>query len=222
MTPFHEQVFLKKHPTRWLKLPIGVRMGLRKKRDEIVAIRSAIAERARVHSMPPVEIFDVAWVPPDLSRCISGKAGVVVVDGLTHLGVQLAGAPVLFAEEAALRGLLLHEFAHCFWHLQVSLASMERGERGLDLHATEEELFDSAVDRAKMVNPEDWFAPEDCAIFPYHDSELLQGCADQVLTKWVAKHLPYESPSTGFKVEKLAYAEEVANHIRELGRAARR
>jgi hypothetical protein len=222
MTPVRDQVFLRQHPLRWKKLSIDIRIGLRKKRDEIADIRAAIAERAKVPFMPPVEIFDVAWVPPDLSRCISGKAGVVVVDGRTHFGVQLAGAPVLFAEVDALRGLLLHEFAHCFWNLQVSLASTERGERGLDLHATEEELFNSAVDRAKMVNPEDWFAPEDCAIFPYHDSELLQGCADQVLTKWVAKRLPYESPPSGFKVEKLTYAEEVANHIRELGRAARR
>jgi hypothetical protein len=207
---------------RWKKLPIDIRIGIRKKRDEIVEIRAGIAQRAKVHVMPPVDIFDVAWVPPDLSRCISGKSGVVVVDGLTQFGVQLAGASVLFAEVDALRGLLLHEFAHCFWNLQVSLASTERGERGPDLHATEEELFNSAVDRAKMVNPEDWFAPEDCAIFPYHDSELLQGCADQVLTKWVAKRLPYESPPTGFKVEKLVCTEEVANHIRELGRAARR
>ena len=118
--------------------------------------------------------------------------------------------------------MLLHEFSHCFWNLQVSLASMARGEQGLDLRATEAELFDSAADREKMVNPEDWFAPEDCAIFPYHDSELLQGCADQVATKWLAKGLPYESPRTGFHAERLAWAEEVANHIRELEQAVRR
>jgi hypothetical protein len=127
MTPRQEWVFLKQHPLRWKKLPIDIRMGLRQKRDEIVEVRAGIAERAKVHVMPPVEIFDSAWVAPDMSGCISGRAGVVVVDGSTHFGVQVAGASVLFADEAALRGILLHEFAHCFWHLQVSLASMVRG-----------------------------------------------------------------------------------------------
>lgn len=169
--------------------------------------------------MPPVEIFDIAWVSPDQSKCISGKSGVVVVDGFTHFGVQLAGASVLFADEAALRGMLLHEFAHCFWHLQVSLASMTRGEQSLDLRATKAELFDSAVDRKKMANPEDWFAPVDCAIFPYHDSELLQGSVDLVLTKWLAKGLPREFPPTGFHAERLVLVEEVANHIRDLAQA---
>lgn len=38
MTPDHDRVFLKQHPLRWRKLPIDIRMGLRKKRDEIVEI----------------------------------------------------------------------------------------------------------------------------------------------------------------------------------------
>jgi hypothetical protein len=222
MTPHHERVFLKQHPLRWKKLPIDIRIGLRKKRDEIVEIRAGIAERAKVHIMPPVEIFDIAWVSPDLSGCISGRASVVVVDGSTHFGVQLAGASVLFADEAALRGMLLHEFTHCFWHLKVSLASMARGEVSLDLRAPEAELFDGAADRQKMVNPEDWFAAEDCAIFPYHDSELLQGCVDQVATKWLAEGLPYEFPPTSFRAEQLVWAKEVENHIRELEQSVRR
>ncbi|MGB7814274.1 MAG: hypothetical protein WBP56_24430, partial [Polyangia bacterium] len=176
MTPDHERVFLKQHPLRWRRLPIDIRIGLRKKRDEIVEIRAGIAQRAKVHVMPPVEIFDVAWVTPDLIKCIYGASGIVAVAGQTHFGVQLAGASVLFADEAALRGMLLHEFSHCFWHLQQALlAHAEPQATGkLDLYLSEEKRFDSAADRERMVRPEDWFAPEDCAIFPYHDSELLQ------------------------------------------------
>lgn len=220
MTPIREQVFLRQHPLRWKELPIEVRMGLRKKREEIVEIRAAIAERAKVHVMPPVEIFDVAWVLDDLSGCISGRASVVAFDGRSQFGVQLAGASVMFADEPALRGLLLHEFAHCFWQSQAMLASMARGGQSLSLRATKAELFDSAADQKKMVNPGDWFAAEDCAIFPYHDSELLQGAADLVLTKWLGKGLPYEVPSTGFRAQGITCAPEVENHIHELERAS--
>jgi hypothetical protein len=216
MTPVREQVFLRKHPTRWLKLPIDVRMGLKKKRDEIVAIRAAIAERACVHTMPPVEIFDVAWMH-DSAGVIHGRSGVVRFDGREMLGVQLPGASVLFADEAALRGILLHEFSHCFWHLQCALAHMAQGGgRTLDLSSPVENLNNPEADRERMVSPQDWFAPEDCAIFPYHNSKLLEQCTDEVALKWIAKGLPCLFPVAEFHAEHLTYPTDVAEKLAAL------
>ena len=220
MTPLREQVFLKKNPMRWGKLPIAVRMNLRSKRDALVDIRAAIADRARVHVMPPVEIFDVAWQVPGSTGCVHGVANVVRVDGKSQFGVKLAGASVLYADSCALRGLLLHEFSHCFWMLQESLTRPLKPTGGMvDMRFPQTEQLDSEADRDKMVPPENWFAPEDCDIFPYQDSELLQGCADEVYTKWIARGLPCVAPPPGFQAEELAYSEEVAEHIRQLGRA---
>jgi hypothetical protein len=219
-------VVLRQHPIRWIKLPVYVRLGLRKKVGEVLAIRASIAANAKVPIMPPVEITDVAWQSADQERCFHGAAGIIRVGRKreTQFGVRLPGASVLWADRTTLRGILLHEFSHCFWNIRQELAVSdveEDDDQRVRLGCESREPWDddSESDRSTLEDPRDWFGPEDCAAFLYGESGDLAGCTELVASQWIAKGLPWETPPEPVEYNGVVVPEVTIAHIKRLDRA---
>src|SRR2546426_536934 len=105
-------VALKKNALRWRKLPIAVRTGLVTSVARVRGIREDIERNALTGPMPPVRIVDIAWATE--RGCAHGRTVPVLRwgDGWL-LGAELAAPTALYADDTVLRGVLLHEFAHC-------------------------------------------------------------------------------------------------------------
>jgi hypothetical protein len=188
-------VFLRQNPQRWRKLPASTQMDLIVARERVATIREQISSTSLVRSMPLVEIHDVAWVSEDLVGITAAKSEPIKIGTITHFAALISGPAAIFASDTALRGILLHEFSHCFNKLRRIhrhfKSSTEPFSSPRPANTSEAEW--DRWDREMLERPEDWFSPEDCAIFPYHHSSLTQDCVNTIFTEWVVKGLPVDT-----------------------------
>lgn len=209
-------VRLKKHPLRWRKLPASVKQAILRGVGRVEAIRASIAATARVSTMPAIDVLDADLATP--SGAVFGRMTVVRRERDQHLGVELGAPAVIFADDMTLRGILLHEFAHCFNAMRRVVLAHDHGVLDVEFPRPEGDTFnDDARDRATLEDPADWFAPEDVAIFPYSHASLLAKCAEAIRVQWRDRGLPLIPSLATFRATSLVIPEPIAEHARALG-----
>src|SRR5262249_13173777 len=95
-------VVLTKSPHRWQKLPTTMKQAILAGVDRPRHIRLDIAEKALM-SMPPVRIFDGAWVGPGYEGVVHGRSKRLRIGEPWQIGVELPAPTVVYADDAALR-----------------------------------------------------------------------------------------------------------------------
>lgn len=187
--------------------------------EKVRRIRSEIAIDALVKAMPPVEIADEIWVLPDRSGAINGRAGVVRLGQDTWFGVHLPAPTALCSDRDLLRAILVHEFAHCFFQVKAAIDAADAGSDSANLPRTTDVFSDRAHEDALLVDPHEWFSKADADAFVTWDDSRFDGSGGAALEKALlslADYLPVLTPPMKYKVERLAYPKEVADHVRRL------
>src|SRR5882724_2655947 len=81
--------------------------------ERVASIRAEIASTAKVTTMPPVEIVPYIWTRERVLIC--GRVTALRRGDGAYFGVQIPAPTALCTDDAAVRALLVHEFAHWFY-----------------------------------------------------------------------------------------------------------
>lgn len=212
-------VTLKKNSLRWSKLPAQMKVAIVAGVDRVGRIRSDIARTARVTSMPFVQVVDVAWVAPGMTGAVHGRATPLRFGASYTPAVELAAPTVVFTSDSELRGVLLHEFSHCFNLAKEALAAEAAGLKKLDREPPSGSLYDAQGeewDRQKLEPPGDWFSDDDAALFPYQHDALLDACTEAIAHRWIIPGLPAIEPPTAPTAKGIEIPFDWVKHIRAL------
>ena len=208
-------VRLRKNLLRWRKLPFGIRQQITVGTDRVAQIRSAIVEAAPVSSMPPVDIVDVGWAAPH--GAIFGKASVLRFGKMNAVGAIIPASTLISVKnDATLRAILVHEFAHCFHMLTQMVKAMDSGSTSV-VDIGQGDVFNAEHDRDLQVDPGDWFGVEDVERFVQQGHSALKTPMEAMAKEWIGAGLPTEMPSTRLSVQgQFSIPEEAIAHIRKL------
>ena len=206
--PFRlEHVWLKARRQTWKSLAPRIKRTLCDAAKNVATIREAIGADAQVHSMPPVEIVAELWAHGEST--LDGRCKPLERGKEWEFGVQLPASTAAHYDPVMIRSVLVHEFAHCFFMLQRCV----RDGPGPINDAYD--IFDDAADRARMVDPTDWFGAADVERFAYHDDQGLVGLQYDVVG--LADILPVVFPETEYKIHgTFQYPTDVRDRIEEL------
>jgi len=214
--------FLTKRNKRWRRLPPETQKEICQGVENVRRIRAQIAADAVVKVMPPVEILDEIWTSADGESLINGRTAPVIIDGQTRFGAQLPVSTPMLPDDELIRGILVHEFAHCFFNIVQFVNALDAGYSGSELQlgvGDSSTSMDRAHDDALLVDPAAWFGLADAKALMHWDDkrwsdENLE--AQAVIIEMLSPWLPVKSPQLNFKIQGLTYNVEVANHVRKL------
>jgi hypothetical protein len=213
-----EEVSLRRHPLHWSRLsgPMKVRVvdGL----ERITRVRARLSESVQVVSLPPVVVHDAVWTGPGLTGLISGRAGPVALGPHVVFGVELPVNVALADDEEAIRAVLLHEFGHCFYYMMKVLLATDAGITHLS-DVVDDPYTDEAADRARLVDPAEWFTGDAASDFPYWNDPRVEPVLRIVPT--IAEHFRIEPGSSEFETSILTIPNDVIAHVRELQKRQR-
>jgi len=205
-------VTLKKHPLRWRKLPLGIRRQIVEGRHRLEALRVAIEQEAKLGPMPPVEIIDIGWASSE--SAILGLSRPIKVGKLWVLGTVLPASTVVCTRsDDVLRGVLVHEFSHCFHKMTQIVQALDDGKSSLDDTAAADACYDPAWDEEQHVVPEEWFGEEDASRFILQHDSSMDEATESVSQEWMKAGLPTETPSTRYE-ESISLLPSWIDHIR--------
>lgn len=209
------RVAIRRKRERWQGLPSRIKHALTKGVARVSDIRLAILSCSTVRELPPVEIIDVGWVTPKRDAAIHGRSHPLAIGREFEYGASLAAPTVIYASDVELRGVLLHEFAHCFHHIRTVWRALARGDTRVLLGSDPSRLLDPEYDRAALDPPDLWFCKQDVDIFPYQHSGMLTSCTNAIFTEWVAKGLPTETPHPHYKIPTISVPEAIAERVEQ-------
>jgi hypothetical protein len=202
-------------PTRyegvWLaggRLPISAEpplARLMKGVERIASIRAEIAQTAKVATMPPIEIVPYIWTRDRVLVC--GRVTALRHGDGAYFGVQIPAPTALCTDRAAVRALLVHEFAHWFY-LATRAVNGSEATGVLDLRT--EGLTESDT----QINAEDWFGQEDAQSFIQHGDTATRSISSQAAG--LEQYFYVISPNVGDTAGGIAISEDVKAHIRSL------
>jgi hypothetical protein len=206
-------------PTRrdgvWLaggRLPISAEPPLTKLLDgveRVASIRAEIAQTARVATMPAVEVVPYIWTHERVLIC--GRVTALRHGGGAYFGVQIPAPTALCTDRAAVRALLVHEFAHWFYIATRVLNSSESGDKeGGVLDLRKEGLTESET----QIDAQDWFGEEDARSFIQHGDAATRSISSQAAG--LEQHFYVVSPRLGDTVGGIDISDDVRAHIRSL------
>src|SRR6185503_16752632 len=95
--------------------------------ERVASIRAEIASSAKVATMPPVEVVPYIWARERVLIC--GRVTALRQRSGAYFGVQIPAPTALFTDHAAVRALLVHEFAHWFYIATRVVNGSESGEK---------------------------------------------------------------------------------------------
>ena len=205
-------------PTRyqgvWLaggRLPISADpplARLMKGVERVASIRAEIAQTAKVATMPPVEVVPYIWTRERVLIC--GRVTALRHSGGAYFGVQIPAPTALCTDRAAVRALLVHEFAHWFYiATRVVNGSESRDKEGiLDLRNEGLTEADTQIDVA------DWFGEEDARRFIQHGDSTTRSISSQAVG--MEEHFYVVSPRLGDTAGGIDISDDVKAHIRNL------
>jgi hypothetical protein len=206
-------------PTRydgvWLasgRLPISASASLTRLLmgvDRIASIRAEIASAAKVGTMPPVEVVPYIWTRERALIC--GRVTALRKGDAAYFGVQLPAPTALCTDRAAVRALLVHEFAHWFY---IAMRVVENGDKEGTLDLRREGLTELDT----QINARDWFGEEDARRFIQHGDSTTRAISSQAIG--LETQFYVISPRMGATVASIEISDDVKAHIRSL-RAAR-
>ena len=126
-------------------------------------------------------------------------------------GVQLPAPTALCTDRAAVRALLVHEFAHWFYIATRVVNGSELGESAdgaLDLR--NEGLTESDT----QIDAHEWFGDDDARSFIQHGDSITSGISRQAAG--LETQFYVVSPRLGDAVGGIRIADDVKDHIRRL------
>jgi hypothetical protein len=163
--------------------------------------------------MPPVTVLDHILATKEAT--VEGYVGLIAVGNLQFFGSILAAQAVLCTDDAMLRSILVHEFAHCFDRMQRFYAHLDSGAK--------DALYlpggtDEAQEDAALGNPADWFGDDDVQSFvrwgdlgaTIHKRLSEQRLGSHLKVVWINPDDPFEGDVS------VAIPPEIVDHIRRL------
>ena len=177
--------------------------------ERIASIRAEIAAGAKVATMPPVEVVPYIWVHN--GGLICGRVTALGRVEAAHFGVQIPAPTALCTDYAAVRSLLVHEFAHWFYIATrvVNGSGMAADENGsLDLRDP------GLKDRDTQIDPWDWFSPDDARSFVQHGHAATRAISKQAYG--LERYFFVGTPRMGHTAGHIDISEDVKAHIRKL------
>jgi hypothetical protein len=172
--------------------------------DRVASIRAEIAAAAKVATMPPVEIVPYIWTSDRVLIC--GRVTALRQGEGAFFGVQLPAPTALCTDRAAVRALLVHEFAHWFYIATRVVNGSETGT--LDLR--KEGLSETET----QIDAHDWFGEEDASGFIQHGDSATRGISSQAAGLETQFYIV--SPRMGDTVGGISISDDVRAHIRNL------
>lgn len=177
--------------------------------ERIASIRAEIASTAKIATMPPVEVVPYIWTRDRSLIC--GRVTALRHGGGAYFGVQLPAPTALCTDRAAVRALLVHEFAHWFYIATRVVNGSDSGEKaGGTLDLRSEGLTESDT----QIDARDWFGEEDAAGFIQHGDSATRGISRQAIG--LETHFYVVSPLMGDTVGSIDISQDVKAHIRSL------
>jgi hypothetical protein len=126
--------------------------------ERLASIRADIAKTAKVVSMPLIEVVPYIW------EWVHGRMEILRAGDTAYLGVRLPAQTALCTDHSAVRAVLVHEFAHCFYYATEVLDRFETPGVKADSHL-DLDYLEQRPDAELHVNPHDWFGESDAAAF---------------------------------------------------------
>jgi hypothetical protein len=177
--------------------------------ERVASIRAEIAHTAKVATMPPVEVVPYIWTRERVLIC--GRVTALRQDDGVYFGVQIPAPTALCTDHAAVRALLVHEFAHWFYiATRVVNSSESREKEGGTLDLRNEGLTESDT----QINAQDWFGEEDARRFIQHGDSTTRSISSQAAG--LEEHFYVVSPRLGDTVGSIDISDDVKAHIRSL------
>ena len=177
--------------------------------ERVASIRAEIASTAKVATMPPVEVVPYIWTHDRALIC--GRVTTLRQGDSAYFGVQLPAPTALCTDRAAVRALLVHEFAHWFYIATRVVNGSEFGENaGGTLDLRNEGLTESDT----QINARDWFGEEDARSFIQHGDSTTSGISRQAIG--LETHFYVVTPRLGDTVGRIDISDDVKAHIRRL------
>jgi len=177
--------------------------------ERVASIRTEIALTAKVATMPPVEVVPYIWTRERVLIC--GRVTALRQSDGAYFGVQIPAPTALCTDHAAVRALLVHEFAHWFYiATRVVNGSESREKEGGTLDLRNEGLVESDT----QINARDWFGEEDARRFIQHGDSTTRSISSQVVG--LEEHFYVVSPRLGDTVGNIDISDDVKAHIRSL------
>jgi hypothetical protein len=177
--------------------------------EMLASVRADIASAAKVATMPPVEVSPYIWARDRALIC--GRVTTLRQGDSAFFGVQVPAPTALCSDRAAVRALLVHEFAHWFYIATRVVNASEFGEViGGTLDLRNEGLTESDT----QISAEEWFGEEDARTFIQHGDAITSGISRQAIG--LEAHFYVVSPRLGDTLGGIQISEDVKDHIRRL------
>lgn len=177
--------------------------------ETVASIRAEIGHAAKVTTMPPVEIVPYIWMRERVLIC--GRVTALRRGDGAYFGVQIPAPTALCTDLAAVRALLVHEFAHWFYIATRVINGSDSGEKeGGTLDLRHEGLTESDT----QVNAQDWFGEADARQFIQHGDLTTLAISSQAAG--LEEHFYVVSPRLGHTVGTIDISDDVKGHIRSL------
>src|SRR5579863_553800 len=163
--------------------------------------------------MPAVEVVPYIWTHRRVLICDRVTA-LRQGDG-AYFGVQIPAPTALCTDRAAVRALLVHEFAHWFYIATRVVNGSESGDKEGILDLRKEGLTEADT----QIDVADWFGEEDTRRFIQHGDSTTRSISSQAAG--LEEHFYVVSPRLGDTVGGIEISDDVKAHIRSLrtGRA---
>jgi len=206
-------------PTRsdavWLasgRLPISAEPPLARLMqgvERVASIRAEIAQAAKVATMPPVEVAPYIWTRDRVLIC--GRVTTLRHGGGAYFGVQIPAPTALCTDRAAVRALLVHEFAHWFYIATRVVNGSDSGDKeGGVLDLRNEGLTETDT----QIHAADWFGEEDTRRFIQHGDVATRAISSQAAG--LEKLFYVVSPQLTDTAGGIDIGDDVKAHIRSL------
>lgn len=168
--------------------------------ERIAAIRAEVAKAARIDTMPPVEVVPYIWRHQH-SLAHGAMAMLPTGDGVTF-GVRLPAQTAACTDEAAVRAVLVHEFAHCFYFAMEVMKGSDLQDLG------------GRPDQEVLANPHDWFGASDAARFVHWDDPSTSAIG--AITAKLLGYFYVTPPDSKGPGGSIRISDDVRAHIEDL------
>lgn len=174
--------------------------------ERIASIRAEIARDAKVATMPPVEVVPYIWTRDRVLIC--GRVTALRQGDGAYFGVQLPAPTALCADRAAVRALLVHEFAHWFYLATRVVNGSEQEGGTLDLRS------EGLTEAETQIDAAEWFGEEDARSFIQHGDSATRSISSQAAG--LEEFFYVVSPRMGDAAGGIHISDDVKAHIRSL------
>jgi hypothetical protein len=183
--------------------------------ERIAEIRADIGRLAKVAAMPPVEVVPYVW--QDADSMAHGRMTLLASPKGTFLGVQLPAQTAVCSDLEAVRTVLIHEFAHCFYFATQIVNAFDRPNVNSRAHVDMSALI-NAPDDELLVDPREWFGESDAKAFLQANDRGTRAIDDLVPT--ILKQFRTAMPETSLSLGIVCIDDEVKGRIRSLRKSA--